>query len=255
MASPHSRFALLARLYRVAVAITLGAAPAASQVESGNGFLIGTPKGSLTIRGGWAIAAAHSDLFSFTTTHLTLDRGDFSSPAVDADLAVRVARRTDVMFSTTVAEMLKRSEFRSLIDNNDQPIEQRTHFVRVPLTLSVRQYLSNRGRSIGELAWIPVRFAPYVGTGAGLMWYRFQQDGDFVDFQTMDVFNTKLESKGWAPTAHAFAGAELSVSPRLGIVTEARYVTSHAKLADDFAGFSKIDLSGFSTTAGLTIRF
>jgi hypothetical protein len=255
MSSLQRRFAPLARLSRVVAAITIAAAPAAAQVESGNGFLIGTPTVSLTIRGGWALAAAHSDVFSFTTNQLTLDRGDFSSPALDVDLAVRVAKRTDVMFSTSFTETRKKSEFRRLIDNNDQPIKQQTQFVRVPLTVSVKQFLSNRGRSIGKLAWIPARIAPYVGTGAGLMWYSFRQDGDFVDFQTMDVFNSVLESKGWTPTAHAFAGAEVSVSPRLGIVTETRYVTSHAKLGSDFADFAKIDLSGFSTTAGLTIRF
>ncbi len=255
MPSLQRRLAPLARLSRVVAALTFAAAPLAAQVESGNGFLIGTPKASLTIRGGWALAAAHSDVFSFTTNQLTLDRGDFSSPALDVDLAFRVAKRTDVMFSTTVAATRKRSEFRHLIDNNDLPIEQQTQFVRVPLTLSVKQYLSDRGRSIGKLAWIPARLAPYAGAGAGAMWYHFQQNGDFVDFQTMDVFNARLESEGWAPTAHAFAGLEVSLSPRLGLVTETRYVTSHARLGSDFDGFSKIDLSGFSTTAGLTVRF
>jgi hypothetical protein len=246
----------IARRTGVVALVTLAAgASAAAQVESGNGFLIGTPKTSLTVRGGWALAAAHSDVFSFTTNQLTLDRGDFSSPALDVDVAFRIAPRTDVMFSTTFAETRKKSEFRRFIDNNDRPIEQQTQFVRVPLTLSLKQYLSSRGRSIGKLAWIPSRVAPYAGAGAGLMWYDFRQHGDFVDFQTMDVFNAVLESKGWAPTAHGFAGIEIAVSPRLGIVTETRYVTSHATLGSDFSDFAKIDLSGFSTTAGLTVRF
>jgi hypothetical protein len=247
---------MTARRTRVVALITFAAGvPAAAQVESGNGFLIGTPNTSLTIRGGWALAAAHSDVFSFTTNQLTLDRGDFSSPALDVDVGFRIAKRTDVLFSTTFAETRKKSEFRRLIDNDNQAIEQQTQFVRLPLTVSLKQYLSSRGRSIGKLAWIPSRVAPYVGAGAGIMWYDFRQQGDFVDFQTMDVFNAVLESKGWAPTAHGFAGIELSVSPRLGLVTETRYVTSHAKLGSDFSNFAKIDLSGFSTTAGLTVRF
>lgn len=249
------RSAPIRRLSRVVALLSLAAGPAAAQVETGNGFLIGTPRASLSARGGWALASAHSDLFSFTTNNLTLDRGDFSSPAVDVDFAVRIASRTDVMFSSALAQTRKRSEFRRFIDNNDQPIEQRTHFLRIPLTVSVKQYLSSRGRSIGTLAWIPSRLVPYVGAGAGAMWYNFRQNGDWVDFQTMDVFNAWMESQGWTPTAHGFAGLEVSVSPRWGIVTETRYVTSHATLGADFTNFAKIDLSGFSTTAGFTVRF
>jgi hypothetical protein len=255
MPSNQRRFALLARLFGVASFTLAATAPLAAQVESGNGFLIGTPTMSLTIRGGWALAAAHSDLFSFTTNQLTLDRGDFSSPAVDVDLGLRVGRRTDVLFSAGLAETRKKSEFRGFIDNSGLPIEQRTQFARVPLAVSVKQYLSDRGRSIGKLAWIPARVAPYVGAGGGAMWYQFRQYGDFVDFKTMDVFGATLESKGWTPMGQAFAGAELSVSPRFAIVTETRYVAARKELESDFANFAPIDLAGFSTTAGLTIRF
>jgi len=233
----------------------MAAVPLGAQVGDGNGFLIGTPSGSFTLRGGWALASAHSDVFSFTTQHLTLDRGDFSAPALDVDLAFRARPRTDIVFSTAIAATRKRSEFRDLIDNNDQPIEQTTSFVRVPVTLSVKQYLTNRGRSIGRLAWIPSRLVPYVGVGGGAMYYDFKQHGDFVDFETMDVFGAQLESKGWGPTAHALAGGELTISPRFAIVTEARYVWSKAKLGRDFSGFDRIDLSGLSTTAGVAVRF
>lgn len=256
MPSIKHRLVPFVRLMRVCASLTLVAAgPLVGQVGDGDGFLIGTPRANLAIRGGWALAAAHSDLFSFTTNQLTLDRGDFSSPALDVDFGIRLAKRTDLLFSAGVAETRKKSEFRRFIDNNDRPIEQQTQYARVPLTLSVKQYLLDRGRSIGRLAWVPSRIAPYVGAGGGFMWYDFRQQGDFVDFQTLDVFPSTLESKGWTPMAHAFVGAEVSISPRLGIVTETRYVRASSNLSADFSNFSAIDLSGFSTTAGLTVRF
>jgi hypothetical protein len=229
--------------------------PLRAQVGDGKGFLIGTPSGSFTLRGGWALASARSELFAFTTQHLTLDRGDFSSPALDLDVAFRVRPQTDVVFSTSILGTRKKSEFRDLIDNNEQPIEQRTSFLRVPVTLSIKQYLNSRGRSIGRLAWIPSRFMPYVGAGGGAMWYDFKQEGDFVDFKTMDVFNARLESKGWTPTAHALVGGEYTITPRFAIVTEGRYAWSKAKLSTDFSDFDRLDLSGFSTTAGIAVRF
>jgi len=235
---------------------SLGAIGAASaQVASGDGFLIGAPHGSVTIRGGWSLASARSDVFSFVTSNLTLDRGDFSSPDLDVDLAFRVAPRTDLVFSVGGTGTKKKSEFRRLIGSDDQPIEQYTTFARVPLTVSVKQYLTSRGRSIGHLAWIPSRVSPYVGAGAGAQWYSFHQKGEFVDFNDSTVFPAVLESKGWAGTAHALAGLEVNVGSRFAIVSEARYGWSAAKLQKDFSGFNSIDLSGFTTTAGIAVRF
>jgi len=207
------------------------------------------------LRGGWALASAGSDIFSFTTDNLTLNRRDFSSPTIAADLAFTLASRTDLVVSTAYEGMRRRSEFRGFIDNNDQPIEQNTQFIRVPVTMSVKRYLTSRGRSIGQLAWIPSRFSAYVGAGGGATWYRFQQEGDWIDFKTNDVFSALMKSDGWTPTMHLLAGAEWSLSARMSAVTEARYERSHATLGQDFSGFAPIDLSGFSTTAGIAVRF
>jgi hypothetical protein len=227
----------------------------ASAQESGNGFLFGTPAGALTLRAGWAAPRASSDLFSFTTNQLTLNRGDFSAPALGGDVAFRVFRQTNLVVSVDYSAMKKKSEFRHFIDNENKPIEQTTSFRRVPLTLSVKQYLTSPGRSIGRFAWIPSRAAVYVGAGGGAQYYQFKQEGDFIDSETMVVFPDAFSSDGWAPMAHALAGFDYTLSPRFALTTEGRYVWSHADLSSDFADFHPIDLSGFATTVGLTIRF
>jgi opacity protein-like surface antigen len=259
--STRTRYAAvsLGALRRIAaIALVAAALPSivSAQVAAGRGFLLGVPDGTITVRGGWALASAGSDIFSFTTDQLTINRRDFSSPLVGADLALRVSSRTDLVISATYSGMHKRTEVRGFIDNNDKPINQTTGFVRVPITASVKQYLTSRGRSIGQLAWIPSRFSAYVGAGVGATWYRFRQDGDWIDFRTMDVFSAMMQSDGWTPAAHVLAGTEWSLGARTALVTEARYEYSHARLnASDFSGFGPIDLSGFSTTAGIAIRY
>ena len=245
-------------LRRLIGAALLVAAPmsAGAQVASGPGFLLGMPDGSLTVRGGWALASAGSDIFSFTTDQLTLNRRDFSSPTFGTDLAFRVLSRTDVVFSVDYDGMRKQSEFRNFIDNDHHPINQNTQFIRVPLEASVRQYLTTRGRSIGKLAWVPARYSLYVGAGGGFAWYRFRQQGDWIDFKTNDVFSSTMQSDGWTPTAHVLVGGEWNLSARFAVVTEAKYQRAHAPLStSDFQGFEPIDLSGLSTTAGITVRF
>lgn len=237
----------------LAIATTTASSTLAAQ-RSGRGFLFVEPKGSVAVRGGYTHATANSDLFSFTAAQLTLDRADFSGPVVDVDIAVRLAARTDMVLAASYAGMNKGSEFRDLVDQSDNPILQTTTFQRVPLTVGVREYLTSRGRAIGSFAWIPARFAPYVGAGGGMMWYNFRQSGDFVDFNTNEIFNATLESSGWTPTATASAGAVFTVSPGLALSVHGNYLWAKGKPSSDFSGFNRIDLSGLSATAGLLVR-
>jgi len=236
--------------------VAVAASPiTASAQDAGRGFLFGAPTGSFTVRGGWALARAQSDFFAFTTENLTLNRGDFSSPAIEGDLAFRIASRTDVVLSSGLSGINRRSEFRHFIDNDDLPIEQTTKFSRIPITIGVKQYLTSTGRSIGRFAWIPSRVAPYIGAGGGTMFYTFRQEGDFINFQNNDVFPSTYASDGWAATGYGAAGIDYSIGPRLALTTEARYSWSSAQLSRDFSGFGHLDLSGLSTTVGLAVRF
>lgn len=251
---PGSRWRVLAVLIAL-VSLAPIAAARAQAPESGNGFLFGQPQGSFTIRGGFDRASAGGDLFGFVTDQLTLRRGDFSGPAVGADVALRISPRFDVVLSGAYATASASSEFRRLVDNNNMPIAQTTTFRRVPVTASVRAYLTPRGRSVGNFAWVPARFAPYVGVGGGAAWYRFQQVGDFVDPGTNAVFSDDLVTSGWAPAAQATAGVDYSLTPRIGLVGEGRYTWSRAAVGQSFTGFDRVDLSGISTTLGLSVRF
>ena len=240
------------------------AAPAAARAQgAGNGFLLGTPVGSLTIRGGYDHANAGSDIFNDPQTigQLTLKKSDFSSPSAMADIGVRISDRFDFILGTAYAGMRKQSEYRDFAEGADnKPIVQSTTFQRVPITGSLRMYLTPRGRSVGRFAWIPSKVAPYVGGGGGFMWYRFRQSGDFVDLTSPDrnsmrIFTTTYESSNWTAEGHAFAGLDYTITPRLALTGETRYTFGRAPLSSSFAGFHRIDLSGIATTAGLAVRF
>lgn len=238
----------------LAAAVALLPALAQAQ-EAGKGFMFGAPSGSFRIDAGWAVAAAGSDLFAFTTNELTLRRRDFSSPTVGGELAFNVRPRTQLLFTGSWAQMNKGSEFRNFVDNNQQPIEQKTTFVRVPLTVGVKEYLGSPGLSVGKLAWIPARLAPYVSAGAGATWYQFRQRGDFIDFSTNNVFPDEYVSSGWAPTGYAAVGVDYAVGASYALTTEAKYLKANGALSNDFSGFHSLDLSGFTTTIGFTFRF
>ncbi len=242
-------------LFAGLVAATLVAAAPASAQGSGDGFLFRRPIGGLVVRGGFVSTTSSGDLYSFLTNQFTLSKGDFSAPSFSADLLVRVAPRVDLAFGGGIAGSKKASEFRHFVDLNNLPIQQTTSLVRIPLTAGARFYLAPKGRSIGEFAWIPNKVVPYVGAGGGMMWYRFRQKGDFIDFQTTNVFPDAFQSSGWTPTAHALAGVDYSLTPRFALNGEARYTWAKGRLSDDFTGFHGIDLSDIGINLGLNVRF
>jgi opacity protein-like surface antigen len=245
------------RCASIGALMLVSAAGLASAQTSGDGFLFRSPRGSFSVHGGYALARAGSDVFSEATSLLTLDKRDFSAFSVGGDISYALTPRFDLVFGGDYSGSNKESEYRDWVDNNEQAIQQSTNFKRVPLTLSLRYYLVDRGRSVSQFAWIPSKYSPYVGVGGGATWYRFRQEGDFVDFQREnEVFRAELESSGWAPSGHAMAGVDYTLRPSLALTAEGRYSLGKATLDQNvFQGFEKIDLAGFVGTVGFKVRF
>ena len=236
--------------------LALGALAPLHAQSSGDGYMFHAPQGRLTIRAGYDHANAGSDLFLQTTDLLTVSKRDFSGVTLGAEAALAVGSRFDVSADLGLSHKSTGSEYRHFVDNNNQPIQQTTTFDRIPLTVNARFYLVEPGRAIGNLAWIPSKLVPWVGGGAGMMWYRFQQRGDFVDFKTNNVFtdNAAFDSNGWTQTVQGMGGADYTLSPRVALRADARYVWARSPLKSGFTGYDPIDLSGVQGTLGLTYR-
>ena len=228
--------------------------PSAARAQDGDGFLFSRPGATFSFRSGYDVPRANSDVFSYTSELLTLEKSNFAAPALAVDIGVRLGERLDLVAGIGFAKSETFSEFRDWEDTDGRPIEQVTRHSRLPFTLSARYYLRDRGRSLGRFAWVPARLAPYVGAGAGGNWYKFEQDGDFVDVETLDIFYDRLVSDGGAPFAHVFSGVELAMGPRFVLTAEGRYSWSSSPMDRSFEGFEDIDLSGFQILAGFGIR-
>ncbi|NNM31648.1 MAG: outer membrane beta-barrel protein [Gemmatimonadetes bacterium] len=238
----------------LAVFTGMGTAPAAAQDE---GFLFGTPKGSLALKVGYHVPRAQSDLFVFTQNELTVEDGDFNGMGLAGELGVRISERLDLTASVGFSESRTRSEFREWEDESGFPIEQETRFSVVPLTVGFKTYLGSRGRRVGRLAWVPSenKVNPFVGGAVGVTYYQFEQFGDFIDFETLDIFPDNFYSEGTAPTVHVLGGVDVTLSPRVYFTAEGRYGWASAPLDRDFVGFEDLDLAGFQGSVGIGFRF
>lgn len=234
------------------LSILLAAAPVEAQRAD---FLFGRPNLTLSLSTGWAMPAEGSDLFSETRNLLTVKPGDFGSYLVLVEGAVRVTEHFDAVLGLEHAGSTVRSEMRRFVTQDDQPIPQATAFKRTRLMGSVKWYVVPRGRRVSEYVWVPNAWSPYIGAGIGFSWYDFHQYGDFVDFQTLDIFETRLRSDGRGFTQHAMAGADVSLTARFLIRGEYRYIWGSAPVDQHvFEGFNDIDLSGSRITVGIAVR-
>lgn len=227
----------------------------AGDVQAQDGYLFRQPQVTFSLRAGAAAPAASDDLFKFFTEQLSLEKKDFQAAAFAAELSARVSPRVDLSVGVATSKSTSTSHFREFVDQDDQEIEQTTILTRTPLSFSAKVHLRERGQRISQFAWVPVSFQPYVGAGVGAMFYDLEQYGDFVDFETMDVFGDNFRSNGSAPLFQVMGGTELWLNPRVGLTVDGRYTWSSAKLKFDFSDFDSIDLRGFQLTTGLAVRF
>lgn len=223
--------------------------------EGGPGFLFHTPRVTWGIRGGFNVRSSASGVYDSVTTWLTLNKRDFNAFSIASDIGVTVAGPLELVLGGGYTARRAESEFRDYVDQNDQPITQSTMLRTVPLTLAARVYLTSRGRQIGRFVWIPARIMPYVGVGAGMIGYWFEQRGSFVDFADLSIFSDRFRSDGWAPLGMVLAGADYSLGSRLFINADVRYIRANAALHGQFVNFTDgIDLSGVQFSMGLHVR-
>jgi hypothetical protein len=236
----------------------VGLFPGNAVAQQGRDFLFGAPDVTLGVHAGWASPRAGGDIFDFTREQLTVGKGDFASASWGLHLGVRATERLEVAVDMTFADAEARSELRNWEEEDGRPIEQTTRLRRRPLSVSLKGYLMDRGRSISRFAWIPAPVAPYVGAGAGIMWHSFEQSGDFVDDLDPEdafIYSDIYRSSGTSPTAHVLAGLDVSVGPRFVLTAEGRYLWASDEMGRDFVDFDDIDLAGFQATAGISVRF
>lgn len=240
--------------------ILAGIATTAAVLANGNaaaqdGFFFRPPAVTLEFRAGRTMQSTRSDIYNFLTTNLTLAKKDFAATSYAVNASIRATDRADIVADVGYANSNAASESRDFIGADDKPIAQQTSLRRTPLSIGARLFPLKRGEAVGRYAWIPSAFTPYIGAGAGMMFYRLAQQGDFVDASDLSVFTDELHSSGNAALLYGEAGATYWLNQRVGVTADARYNWSKAAMRNDFVRFNNIDLRGVQATAGLAVRF
>lgn len=170
---------------------------------------------------------------------------DFADGVFGVDYLWRTSPTAGVLFGTSFYEGNATQAYRDYVDELGRDISHATTLDEWDITLA---WVSRLGRG---------SVVPYVGLGGGLVQWRLEEEGDFIDFSDPDlpVYLTRYRADGWAWEALALVGLDFRVGYNWSAFVEARYRWADDELTDDFAGLGTIDLGGGQLAAGLSWNF
>jgi len=220
--------------------------------------------GGLDLRFGGYFPSADSSLFVDNTSLYTrqLSFGPEAPPGVQKsdwqgffggiEYNQKIANNVELAVSVDGYSKTLDTSYRDYTRFDDSPIQQTLRLSVIPVGLSLRLVPTSRR----------ARVAPFVVVGVDAMVYKYEEYGDFVDFEDPDleVFTDSFLADGVDFGFHVGGGLRVAVSDDFAIVGEGRYFWSETQMGDDFSprgpGLeNRIDLGGWSATVGFHVRF
>lgn len=98
-------------------------------------------------------------------------------------------------------------------------------------------------------------FNPYIGAGAGIYYWEYEQWGDFIDFTTWEVYEGYGYTETYSVGFNLKGGFVFRFKRHMGISFEAKYHYLKGQLSTLFEGFEKLDLSGLTLNIGVNLFF
>jgi len=216
----------------------------------------GIARRAFQLRFGWFFPAGGGDFWHDTEDTFTLAVSDFDG--FDFGMTYSGAFNNQLEFGVN-ADFYSRSVFsayRRVVDETGSPIYHDSKLRTLPLTFDFRFIPAGRYRQRPQGRAV-IRPLFYLGAGAGIDFWEYEEVGDFVDFSIdpPEVFYDRFVDDGQALELHVLAGVELPASPRFNVVIEGRYAWAEDSLGGAFAGLGDIDLGGTSLFFGTSFRF
>ena len=207
----------------------------------------------LDLRLGAFFPSAKSNLFSDAAELYFVDpKKDFRGFTGGIEYNTQLVDNVELGISVDGYDKMWDTSYRDYLHPDGGEIRQTLKLDIVPVGLTLRFVPTGRR--------VPV--APYLAVGADLFYWRWREYGEFIDFRDSDnpIIADSFRSDGWTGGFHVAGGLRVRVSHDFQVTAEGRYQRAKTTMGDDFSpteeGFeNEIDLSGWSATVGVHIRF
>lgn len=207
--------------------------------------------GNLDLRAGGFLPRADSNLFDddaalYGRDGGRLERSDWNGFTGGIGFNSTLARNVELGFSADVYKKTLHTSYNDFVADDGREIRQSLKLDIVPVGVTLRLIPT------GHRA----RLAPYVGVGADLFFYKYEEFGEFIDFGDVSqpILQDSFQSTGVAPGFHVEGGVRVPLGDDFSLVGGLRYQWAKDDMGDDFRG-NRIDLSGTSATVGINLHF
>lgn len=180
-------------------------------------------------------------------TDFTGSAKDFEDYIFQVDYRFPLSHGTALLFGLGWYEGATTQAYRDYVDAGGNDISHKTALSTGDLSMAWIFEFGQRRNAV----------TPYIGLGAGYLWWELEEAGDFIDFGDPDlpIFNARYRSTGSTWELFAVVGVDFRISHSASLVVQARWHDADDELGDDFAGFGTIDLSGLDYSLGVSFNF
>jgi hypothetical protein len=206
--------------------------------------------GALVFKLGSFFPGGDSQVWTLNTETFDFDVGDFNYWMGGVELDLELTNYLDVAIGFDGYNRRVESTYRDFVRDGGAEIPQNFKLKVLPITGGLRLLPLGKFRKL----------IPHVAVGTGLYYFDYQEEGDFIDGTSFEVFPGTFHDRGFVPGLQAGAGAEYmfseGIEPGEGwyLFGQFRRHWVSAELAGDFTG-EKLDLGGAEIAFGLSLRF
>ncbi|MYF76577.1 MAG: hypothetical protein F4174_04370 [Acidobacteria bacterium] len=200
--------------------------------------------------GGFRVLSVTSDLFAANEFDFGITDDDFRTGSFGFEFDFAVLPRVDISIGFDNGDAETYGSYLDLVYEDGGEIEHSAQLAVTDLSLGVRL------RLLGGAA----RVRPYLIGGVTGAYYRYSEIGDFVDFETADIYYDVFEETSFLPGFFAGAGADVAIvrfrdGGSLDLFGEFRYVRSQGEHTEGFDGFGDLTLDRSGGLIGLRVRW
>lgn len=184
------------------------------------------------------------DVLLANADFLIFDVNGFKSATIGGEWLIPVGSMFEFGAGLSFSRKTVPSIYADYIDGDGTEVENNLRIRQVPLAFT------GRWLPLGQSS--PVQ--PYVGAGVGVILWKYEEFGEFIDFANgSQVFTDNFPSSG-TTTAPIILGGVRFATDRYAVGGELRYQKAKGDLDPGFAG-TKIDLGGWTYQATFGARF
>ena len=170
----------------------------------------------------------------------------FNNASVGAEWLVGLGEYVEAGLGVGFYQQTVLSVYDDFVDVDNTEIAQDFKLRVTPVTATARFFPFGQRSAI----------QPYAGAGVGLFNWRYSEVGEFIDFNTFDIFRDRFVAEGNDVGAVYLGGVRVLAGSRLGVGVEVRYQEVQGVVGID-QGFldDRIDLGGLTTSFTFNVRF